>query len=357
MTARLNAAACGVFTILVCANAGAQSWHPAKEFSSTSNPNGVWRYGTYAPGTSQSQSGFRLSTKASKNTQGNPMWMATDSSVGTILCRDSDWIWLIPTADGVRPALRFVAPERGNYKITNVFEGGETDSDGHVSIFYHGLSFYLDAFLAGNGLSNRKGYEGTILLEKDEPLDFVVDLGKSQNSKRATTAVWVNIEKYKAPELDPTVPTDKLAAAGVKLLTSLVKEGKLDTKCLRYLAHKGRGLGDKPEMLPSESTRALLDEALSEVKSIELPPSFDGKSFPLQPGDILLIRFIWDAAGEVHIVKSVSADKLTAEMLSYYEAKKELKEVKTWTIRPVVGFYLLRPKSEKFFEILQKRFG
>jgi len=205
------------FLALLCAAASRVHADPirtadvAADFSSTDNPNGVWRYGW----TQTLGSPLNLSTSP-RIRDGVDQWrgdLAEDGNpaayhngtAGVILVGggarfEPGQFGLHPGPDGEFAVVRFTAPAAGTASITAEFRGQDTtgtSSDAHV--LFNGVSLF-DAFVEGNGDFSAVPVDRTLALNKGDTIDFAVGFGSNGTFFGDSTALAALIQLNPVPE-------------------------------------------------------------------------------------------------------------------------------------------------------------
>lgn len=200
---------CGLVGLVSAARA-AQTSDVAADFSSTDNPNGVWRYGwSSALGTP-----FVLSTDHAVR-EGVDTWrgdLAADGNPGayhnatgsTILLSGTGSIGpgqfaLHPGPNGEYAIARYVAPEAGSASIASSFTGEDifgTTTDVHVLL--NGTSVF-DASISGFGPSSAVPFASLFDVSPGDTIDFAVGFGNG-NFNNDTTGLAATIALVPVPE-------------------------------------------------------------------------------------------------------------------------------------------------------------
>ena len=167
----LSAATLSLLIALITIRAGAQTYDAAANFSSTSNPNGVWSYGW-----SQSRgSAFDLDLQVDYPAAGLPAWISnccgtiepdvfhneTDAPIspaGTNLIPAKS-LGFHPGPGGQNAVVRWTTPTNGNYTVQATIQGydfvGPTTTD--VAVLHNGLTLYASN-VDGYGPSRAQSY-------------------------------------------------------------------------------------------------------------------------------------------------------------------------------------------------------
>jgi hypothetical protein len=190
---------------------GGPVYDAAADFSITNgNPNGVWSYGYFAPGTTTP---LNLYTTTYTNFIGGPGWIAwNDPTVGngtvpaafkntTGVTETSGTVQLQPGQLAEHPGpnneaavVRWTAPASGTYLINVTFSGADlvgTTTDVHV------LNGGVSAFDGNvNGFGNSTTFSETLTLPVNFHIDFEVGFGNDQNYFFDSTGLSAQISPF-----------------------------------------------------------------------------------------------------------------------------------------------------------------
>jgi hypothetical protein len=191
-------------TAALCAAGSASAdFNPALDFSTASNPNGVWRYG-WAPTVGGS---FSDSTISGVDAEGG-FWRNGKTNIGynsnsqtvfgstyTLL---PGQLHLHPGQGGEVSVLRFITPSNGQYSLSASFSGldfgGPTSTDVHVLL--NSISLFDGAVGAfGSG----PAYQAVLTLQAGDQLDFAVGFGSNSNYFSDTTGLTAQISAVPEP--------------------------------------------------------------------------------------------------------------------------------------------------------------
>jgi len=207
-------------------------YNNAADFSATNNPNGVWSYGTLAPGAAPDASTFSLyAGHASRSgidfvglasSPALPPYVSHNSTNTTINVFGSvrynpGQAGLHPGPDGTYSDFRFTAPVSGTYDLAALFTGidfvGPTSTDVHVLL--NGSSLFSGAVTAfGSGPS----YTSTLSLVAGDRVDFAVGFGSNRNYIFDSTGLDATLTLHTAAVPEPGSLT--LLGAAAATLTS-----------------------------------------------------------------------------------------------------------------------------------------
>lgn len=166
----------------------ATTWDAATDFSTTTNPTGVWAYGT--TGTSPGGT-FTVYTQLSSDGEFT-YWNDRNDVPIVGKAGATDWTgWntvflpvgtlnLHPGPGSTFASVQFTAPSSGSYKIDAAFWGADTKdttTDAHISV--SGVELY-SANVTGFGVSSKKSWSGLVSLNQGNTLRF--DVGDGGNS-------------------------------------------------------------------------------------------------------------------------------------------------------------------------------
>lgn len=181
----------------------------ANDFSISSNPNGVWQYGS----TSTLYSSFNLSNTSGTAagvdywinnwTQAHPfiIYNPTNSDVnyGPATLKPGQ-LAVHPGPNNEYPVLRFVASTSGIYDLSAEFEG--IDRDGvttDVHVLHNGNSIFSGS-VNGFGSASRQSFSSAFTLNAGDSVDFKVGYGANGNYFSDSTAVSVIFTTSTVPE-------------------------------------------------------------------------------------------------------------------------------------------------------------
>jgi hypothetical protein len=195
---------CLAFFGLVTPVHGGPVWSAAGDFSATSNPNGVWSYGS-----SSSLGGAFALDAIRQNVGGIDFWQGPDSfggfndpfighnatssplSFGTGLYNPGQ-MGVHPGAQGEDAVVRWTAPQDGAYQIAVTFSGQDfaagTTTDVHV--LDDNVSLF-DGLV--NGFGDTASFTGTRVLRAGETIDFAVGVGPDGSLLFDTTGLDATI--------------------------------------------------------------------------------------------------------------------------------------------------------------------
>ncbi len=197
-----------VFTMATLGSADralAATFSNTADFSASSNPNGVWTYGStptlggaFTPFTTQGTNGALAGwvgpTQASlvQNVTSSPFSAAS-----------ADWfpgeMNLHPGSDGAASVLRFRAPATTLYDVSAVFYGIDaypTSTDVHVLI--NGVSVF-DALVNSYRGAGQSHTHTNLALAADDTVDFVVGWGANGSYYYDATGLSVTITQVPEP--------------------------------------------------------------------------------------------------------------------------------------------------------------
>jgi hypothetical protein len=206
----------------------ALTFNAAADFSTTNNPNGVWRYGwsqTLGSVFNQlSQTDTVCDGKLNRwigSFSSNPYWdnpaVGHNNTGSTLNCGTGqlpgDEVLLHPGANGQYSILRWVAPETGTYSLSTKFAGadfvGPTTTDVHV--LRNGISIFND-LVNGFGAASAKSFINTLSLNTGDIIDFAVGFGSNQTFWFDTTSVAATIStSTPTPPASVPEPTSALS--------------------------------------------------------------------------------------------------------------------------------------------------
>ena len=203
------------------AGQGTDVFDPGADFSSQTNPNGVWEYGYSAKPTLDADQ-FRLD-KGANGSDPIYFWHAGPGQYYPyVACNTSGATQADPTKswavragemameaanDGCYSIVRFTAPRAGQYKVRADFEGihfriSTTD----VHVLRNGQSLF-DAQIAGYGGDDKfhkiqgehptASYSGSVELKAGDRLSFAVGYGANKTHFNDTTGLMLHIELAK----------------------------------------------------------------------------------------------------------------------------------------------------------------
>jgi PEP-CTERM motif-containing protein len=183
----------------------------AADFSSTDNPNGVWRYGW-----SETLGSPLVLSTSPRTRDGVDTWpgdLAPDGNPAEYHNGTQDLILLgggarfepgqfglHPGPDGQYAVVRYTAPDSGSTLITAEFSGQDTTgTSSDVHVLFNGLSL-LDAFVEGNGNASIVPFDRTLSLKEGDTIDFAVGFGSNGTFFGDSTALAASIQLNPVPE-------------------------------------------------------------------------------------------------------------------------------------------------------------
>ena len=191
-------------TLLLAMNASAATYDAAVDFSPTTNPNGVWTYGSTA-----TLGGFFTSYTATSVVAGLDYWgtlpavfhnpTASPINYATIVVGPGE-LGLHPGFSGEYSVVRFTAPSAGSYSLLGRFVGVDccfTTTDVHVIL--NSVAIF-DGGVIGFGTVSQ--YTNTLALSSGDLVDFAVGYGGNGYFDDSTTlsAILSQIGETTAPE-------------------------------------------------------------------------------------------------------------------------------------------------------------
>ncbi len=208
LIATFAALCCLIVTALPVA---AATYNAAADFSASSNPNGVWSYGSLSLLT-----GFTLSTSnvASYSGSGLAGWLGNldarpdgipyilyNGTANPITLVNSTYqpgqLGLQSGLNGQYSDVRWTAPFSGSFSIAATFSGLSSAGDSSdVHILLNGTSIF-DANV--NGSPNPQSYSGTQALAAGAILDFISGTGSDGNPNEGNTGLAATIVAVPEP--------------------------------------------------------------------------------------------------------------------------------------------------------------
>jgi hypothetical protein len=189
------------FTLLCASSFGASVYSAAGDFSHTTNPNGVWKYGY------KSGSTFTLITNVSKVHSNPDVWFwqglpglnfgeptlgkneGTNNWVinGTTTYHPGDFA-MHPGPNGEKATLRWTSPAAGSYQVVASFKGADasTSTDVHIEV---GGTEVFSAIVTGN--STAQSYTFYTQAPSGTNIDFLVGPNGSYSFDTTTTTVTI----------------------------------------------------------------------------------------------------------------------------------------------------------------------
>lgn len=202
----------------------------AADFSSTSNPNGVWSYGwSLTLG-----SPLMLSTSP-RTRDGVDTWpgdLAADGNpaeyhngtpnvilVGGGARFEPGQFGLHPGPGGEYAVVRYTAPAAGTALITSEFSGQDTTgTSSDVHVLFNGVSL-RNAFVDGNGTSSVVAFDQTLTLDMGDTIDFAVGFGRNGTFFGDSTALAARIQLGPVSEPSPIPEPSTLALFALGLVS------------------------------------------------------------------------------------------------------------------------------------------
>lgn len=201
----------------------------AADFSSTSNPNGVWSYGweastgaTFILDTDHLDSGTISSWRGDIAGDGNPGVYRNDTgaavSLGTVVFPPDTALLFHPGPGGQNAVVRFTAPATGSYVVQAGFTGqdfvGGTTTDVHV--LDNNVSIFNGAV---NGYGNFTGLSpDTLFLTAGDTIDFTVGYGNNGTFLYDSTRLDATITTAGVPDGGSTLGLLSFGLLGLGLL-------------------------------------------------------------------------------------------------------------------------------------------
>jgi len=145
-----------------------QIWNMSNEYSTNSNPNGVWSYGRKSPVNSDN---FDIMPYRFTESGGRLFWIF-GSGTWYPSIYSGPTMWVNDNSNGL-PCVRWTCPETGNYSLNSTFTG--VDSRGMDVIVYiikNGTIIFTDQIQAYNGTANYTS--NNFSLQKNDHLDFSI---------------------------------------------------------------------------------------------------------------------------------------------------------------------------------------
>jgi len=179
----------------------AQTFSIGGNFSSTSNPNGVWTYGwlpslggsltLYTVNTPDTEGGGTSDAWRDPNNDASNEPYASNNSSGTTYVDGSaiqpnGWSGFAPgVSNGDLSDFRFTAPATGIYAFNLIFQGGQEDNpeatDTDVYVYAHG-STQFTANVNGYGAASQQAYNGSLSLTVGQTVDIAVGYDASREN-------------------------------------------------------------------------------------------------------------------------------------------------------------------------------
>jgi hypothetical protein len=207
------------------------TFNVANDFSTTSNPNGVWSYGT----TGTTPTGpFSFLTSQESGIGGIPAcqgWEGTESAFTDLypivakntsnMVQTAADVVLLPNElvehpgpSGSYADVRFTAPTNDTYSLSAVFEGRETSPTAtttDVHILLNGVSVFVGD-VTGFGPSSDQSFGGSLTLNAGDTLDFAVGFGNNGNFIGDTTGLDVTLTTASAAPEPSTLASASIGA-------------------------------------------------------------------------------------------------------------------------------------------------
>jgi hypothetical protein len=197
--------------------ASADLFDAANDFSITSNPNGVWSYGTTGTTLTGSFTPFSTAVIGTGVNAGIDAWEGTVPMFGgffPIVGKNTtnttvsppnqvllpEEMWIHPGPDGSYAVVRFTAPTTETFTVSATFEGRAPTNEGFpagtttdVHVRLNGVSLF-DGNVNGFGPSSDQSMPSMALsLHAGDHLDFVAGYGSNQNFLNDTTGLEATI--------------------------------------------------------------------------------------------------------------------------------------------------------------------
>ena len=181
----------------------------AADFSSTSNPNGVWSYGF----STTLGSAFTLGSTHG-NAYGIDYWVndytvaapsvTHNGTVSPITFSTATWqpgqLGFHPGANGVNCVIRFTTPTHSPFLLDATFSGldfaGKTTTDVHILL--NGVSIF-DGIVNGFGAGSGPSFNTTLALNAADTVDFTVGFGQDGTHGYDTTGLAATLTPVPEP--------------------------------------------------------------------------------------------------------------------------------------------------------------
>lgn len=202
----------------------------ATEFSTNSNPNGLWSYGYSTtlggPMTLHASRGFDAGIEIwytdlwlnQPSVSHNPTAGWVTNNTGTIALQPGQ-LSFHPGPNGEYGLIRFTAPTNGDYQIVAAFSGADTHgTTTDVFLMQNGSPFFgglVNGFGAGSG----PAFQTNLTLRAGDHLDFAVRYGSNQEFSYDSTGLSAQITLMTSPPANTapalvTQPQSQTVAAG-----------------------------------------------------------------------------------------------------------------------------------------------
>jgi len=177
----------------------AKTYSVSGDYSSTTNPNGVWSYGwlaslggtltLYSVNTSGTHGGVATGWSDPNNDNSGEPNLGNNSSgtdyyeANTGFNLPNGWAFFSPSRyNGQLSDFRFTAPTTGNYNLNLDFQGGQTaPTDTDVYVFTDNSILY-SANVDGYGAPSQQSYSGTVALAAGQTVDIAVGYAPSHEA-------------------------------------------------------------------------------------------------------------------------------------------------------------------------------
>lgn len=211
-----------LFLLILCgpsSRAAAQVvYNVATDFALSSNPNGVWSYGTTGSSLTGPLTLFTSSTTAFTATPGVHAWTGTEpmfgefypavakNTTGTNLVSGGGFVplspgqfFMTPGPSGAYSVSRFISPSAGLFTLAALFQGRDTrGTSTDVHILHNGVSIF-DGIVTGFDTPSNQSFSTQLTLSVGDRLDFAVGFGPNMTFFQDSTALAATIAGVPEP--------------------------------------------------------------------------------------------------------------------------------------------------------------
>jgi hypothetical protein len=198
------------------------TFNAAADFSTTSNPNGVWSYGTTGPTLTGPFTLFSTTNFNLGGANGWNGWVGTETAFGgsfPLVSKNTTSMTLTPPntvllpgemivhpgpdpafgGDSAYAVVRFTAPTAGIFSLDTVFEGRSPTDQGFpagtttdVHILLNGVALF-NGEVNGFGPASDQSFESSLDLHVGDRLDFAVGVGSNGSFLNDSTGLDATI--------------------------------------------------------------------------------------------------------------------------------------------------------------------
>lgn len=193
-------------------------YNVATDFSLSSNPNGVWSYGTTGTTLTGPLTLFTSSTTAFIDNPNFSAWVGTETAFGNFypaVAKNTaatnqvggggfvpllpGQLFITPGPSGAYGVSRFTAPAAGLFTLAALFQGRDTrGTSTDVHILHNGVSIF-DGIVTGFDTPSNQSFSTQLTLSVGDRLDFAVGFGPNMTFFQDSTALAATLTPVPEP--------------------------------------------------------------------------------------------------------------------------------------------------------------